>query len=386
VLFRSPHAILVDRLESQQQGITVGFGETEPLLGFCTAHLGANIKTILGTNSPVLAAFWKLVKEAGPEQDFLDVLHEQRARLRAPRQLNFLVTLPDRTKSRNEGFFGKARWQIGHARVPLPKAAFAFIDLGRDAMIHRGPLKRDIPVIPEWIMSLDDQKQLGHWAAETIQTEVQKYEVCVAQTNPTVSLCNFKDCPAAKRWGLPCMHLIKARLEGAQYPVLSLADVPLRWHRDDWVQEAPAQHLCDRTPAPVPSRGRAVDARLFFAQFFAEAEPVVRAAVRDPHLMDMCGKFLEDVRAAYRPAPVRRADGIPPDEMIWDPSRLPVPGRQDCTPRNKSSLNRAPCAASCGDPKKMKKPECSACGSTAHCITYCPFLAEEREQTRRKKK
>jgi hypothetical protein len=78
----------------------------------------------------------------------------------------------ERTSSRVDGFLGAFKNVDQHEVLPLARAVKGIRLLAQMALVKRARAK--IPRLPLEIMSLDDQRRLGSFAAMTFETESTK--------------------------------------------------------------------------------------------------------------------------------------------------------------------------------------------------------------------
>jgi hypothetical protein len=263
--------------------------------------------------------------------------------------------------SRVEGFFGILKQRLGHVLVTLAELAIAIHDLAVSAFMKRIIPGRK-PFCAAFILAICDQFHIGDRAAKLVQEagklmrswrwEIDAFDLDAANER--------RCCSIAKRWKLPCIHLLLARIVEDVKPLLTLRDFPKRVilsypHFTGFVSHDVVEI------AMLPALR---NMKFEYAEVMARLEPIVNAA---------CGGdaraqgALLDIFESFNALNIIR----PPAGVTYDPVVPKLQGRRNMHPSQNSSLART---GKKGRSTRRKKVACcSRCHQPGHNKTSCPL-------------
>jgi hypothetical protein len=380
----TPLAFVVDRHEGQAKAIRTVFPTARII--YCAKHLGQNISALFGRHYQVVRTFWRLIRLEVEEADWIALLVAVAAHFEGGtperRMINWLLEnmdhyCPERifelsgeqVSSRVEGFFGVLKQRIEHLLLTLLDLATEIRLLAQECLAKR-LLPRRRPFCGADILATEDQMCIGASAARRLQEEVKKlrtwdwYADQSERRAMTVGIC----CGIARRWKLPCIHLLLSRTDAKKTPLLTLDDFP------EWVKLAPLNlglhgvHEVGTLDIHSSLRAPRCDRN----EILAALEPLVNAAVRGcPHAQECIADVLQ--RFNRRPQ-------VEAGDIFIDPVRTAGPGRQNVHPGLASLL------AVMRPPKKAARTDgpakrfCSYCHGAGHDRRNCPLRLEHEQQ------
>jgi hypothetical protein len=231
-------------------------------------------------------------------------------------------------------------------------------------------LPRTRPFCGADILPTEDQMCIGSAAARRLQEEVKKLRTWDWRQDQSErrAMKARECCHIARRWKLPCIHLLPARADFERTPLLTLADFP------EWVKLAPLtlglHGVHDIGLFDIHSSLRAP--RCDRTEILAALEPLVNAAVRGcPHAQEC----IADVLQRFNRRPQAETGAV----FIY-PVRTSGPWRQNVHPGRASLLAvmqpRKKSAGTDGPPKRF----CSYCHAATQDRRKCPLRIEHEKQ------
>jgi hypothetical protein len=207
-----------------------------------------------------------------------------------------------------------------HQVLPLATAVRGIRVVGQLALGNRTHAK--MPRLPPEIMSLDDQRRLGSFAAKALERESGRLE----ETDTAPPEMSFPEyCDVARIHHLPCVH--RMREHENQIPRIMIREGPNRWQQQELKRDVQVSHatgeLSDSRTVQDPM------GHWTFSRPTAQFESLFSSAARSPE----CRAILSDIEA---PRPSDQS-GI---QALQDPRRILLPGRPEAYPSHRSPLSR----------------------------------------------
>jgi hypothetical protein len=392
---RSPTAIIVDRHEGQFSAIRQVFPDAQ--VCFCVKHLAQNIASRFGATSIVHQQFWQLIKGERTEKRWLELLDREVASLlqhvqgNSPkfRMLQWLCDnlkhyspswvfqfTSDQASVRVEGTFGVLKRMLNHQKVTLRVLVDAIIKLAWEG-VRKWLLPRRKAICGRDILPLPMQMFIGDQAAKTLREEVRKLRSWnwISQHFNRDAAEAKQCCLVAKRWGLPCLHLMLLRTEaGATQetkgvePLLTLFDFPPHVILPNFSEREPLLPPDHRTKL-VDMKHALRDGEWSRSHLTDRFEPIINAAAGgDPRARDCLTKCWEEYYQGTD-APPAFFDG-----RTRDPVRPRKRGGQNERPSHNSGLyygvRKGRRSRSCGSARC-----CSRCHQPGHNCRKCTLPA-----------
>jgi hypothetical protein len=242
-----PRAFMVDRHKGQFAGIRRACPASQIL--FCARHLESNILDAFRGDSgkELKDKLWTAVRgylSLHDWQEYLETL--LRKPNLTPGQVSLLQSLladSDRyvgecthpitsedVSSRAEGLFGNFKTGEEHKPGTILHVAGSVITYGNRwrVWLARAQESGARPWFPDAVLALSDQRQIGVAIRKLLKEQLEFLE------KPEFTPCGDMEavrshscCPFARRWKIPCAHMLNARQWHSPY--LTLADFSPRW-------------------------------------------------------------------------------------------------------------------------------------------------------------
>jgi hypothetical protein len=262
-----PKAFIIDRAAAEI--LAIGQVFTESYICFCLMHVFRNLEEKCGKNHVLVKEFWGAMRgDVHKQHEYRILLYttfeKNRSRPDKKKLVNCVArvcndwvhiapyitsryTCMDQT-ARNEGFNGRIKVYLDHRRMELAYVANAYRLMGEVAFRTSQHMKTQF--IPCGILSLKDQHFVGRLALELLLDQMLLFKehrrAPAVRDLPYTGNC----CTCHNRYpGFPCCHLLRDRYKSqkaqnhrlclryfleegfAGTPLLTLGDIPPRWHR-----------------------------------------------------------------------------------------------------------------------------------------------------------
>lgn len=232
---------LTDRSPSQIESIRNIWPEANII--FCAIHIGRNIKAIIGVEILHLYDNMRngVISEEELINEFRKYITNHRDDEKYAKAVNLLITLLEEvdhwlpsminiynhcgndTTNRVEGFFGNLKTMTDHGILTfhlLIRAIFIIAKGYLNSSNHESQ-----KCIDENIISIDDQSKISNFALLTMLNEYSEIDLGNDDGIEYSQCC----CNIKMVYNIPCKHLLRERRSKGIKPLISIADIPLRW-------------------------------------------------------------------------------------------------------------------------------------------------------------
>ena len=200
--------------------------------------------------------------------------------------------------------------------------------------------------LPNDLMALNDTEQVGTFALTLLLSEYMDLHNMGVLSKEYSESC----CKNHLLFGLPCKHLLLARMKLDANPLVTLDDIPQRWRRSIYSQCNEPNTITTIVKKHIPNDDWS------YASCVSKFERYFSFAKRSQEIRDILDKTLNTLQS------IEHISGE--DGDILPPRNLLISGPEKTHPRNNVDHS--------GAPRKRKKYSCSICGSDSHTAPRCP--------------
>lgn len=328
---------------------------------YCSVHIGRNIKQKACKDIKTL--YSKMKRGQVSEHEFLSICTEYSTSATGTKPGRFIAKLLDEkdhwlptlinplghcdndTTNRVEGFFGTLKCLTEHKRGTLADLVRA-VYLRAERLFVLSKCDKRISLSEE-LISAEDQERLGVFCLAFVGSEYEDMkELGVSDVSYSDSCCHNH-----MLYRLPCRHLLLERLRNDCSPLLTLDDIPTRWHRTFYNPSLPSQ-------VTMISTQRLQEPDWAYTSCIDKFEKYFTAASHSRHVQEILAKTLDELGSIEHQSDAQGGPFLPPPSLLLSGTSATRPSRNvDHTS---------------GARRKRKKYRCSRCGSDQHTAPRCP--------------